>query len=284
MFPASWSKPYGERLSAAEKAPAWAEGYLMDAPGGLDFYRLRDGADRGGFRQLIAGDISIPQDDMPIIEDLYTAGINAADFIMNRIVSQWMAHSPRGIVAVTSDHGEYLGEHGLWEHGKTVFTEVVDVPLVIAAPGRLPKGTRVSTPVQMQDLHDTLLALANIPGEHPHSLVPVANGGPRNRPIQAKAWASRPWKESMGGIFAHDWSLYREGNKALVFSSNGDRFLYDMATDRGMTKDLSASDPETLADLWSRAEGAFKETATSTGSAEMSADMVEELKALGYLE
>ena len=160
--------------------------------GGLDFYRLRDGADRGGFRQLIAGDIRIPQDDMPIIEDLYTAGINAADFIMNRIVSQWMAHSPRGIVAVTSDHGEYLGEHGLWEHGKTVFTEVVDVPLVIAAPGRLPKGTRVSTPVQMQDLHDTLLALANIPGEHPHSLVPVANGGPRNRPIQAKAWASRP--------------------------------------------------------------------------------------------
>ena len=284
VFPASWSKPYGERLSTAEKAPAWAEGYLMDAPGGLDFYRLRDGADRGGFRQLMAGDIRIPQDDMPIIEDLYTAGINAADFIMNRIVSQWMAHSPRGIVAVTSDHGEYLGEHGLWEHGKTVFTEVVDVPLVIAAPGRLPKGTRVSTPVQMQDLHDTLLALANIPGEHPHSLVPVANGGPRNRPIQAKAWASRPWKESMGGIFAHDWSLYREGNKALVFSSNGDRFLYDMATDRGMTKDLSASDPETLADLWSRAEGAFKETATSTGSAEMSADMVEELKALGYLE
>ena len=31
VFPASWSKPYGERLSAAEKAPAWAEGYLMDA-------------------------------------------------------------------------------------------------------------------------------------------------------------------------------------------------------------------------------------------------------------
>ena len=284
VFPAAWSKPHGERLGSAETAPAWAKGYLMDVPGGLDFYQTRDGASRGGFRQLIAGDITIPPEDMPIIEDLYTAGINAADFIMHRIVTQWTAYSPQGIVAVTSDHGEYLGEHGLWEHGKTVFTEVVDVPLVIAAPGRLPKGKRVSTPVQMQDLHDTLLQLADLPGDHPHSLVPVANGGPRDRPIQAKAWASRPWKESMGGIFAYDWSLYREGNRALVFSSNGDRFLYDMDTDPGMTRDLATLQPDAVADLWSRAEGAFRETAASTSSAEMSADMIEELQALGYLE
>ena len=87
----------------------------------------------------------------------------------------------------------------------------------------------------------------------------------------------------MGGIFAHDWSLYREGNKALVFSSNGDRFLYDMATDRGMTKDLSASDPETLADLWSRAgvrsgDGGLDRERRDVGG------HGKELKALGYLE
>lgn len=284
VFPASWSKPYGERLGAPEKAPSWAAGYLMDEPKGIDFYRVRTESEPSGFRQLIAGDIAIPPEDMPIIEDLYTAGINAADFIMHRIMTQWTAYSPEGIVAVTSDHGEYLGEHGLWDHGKTVFTEVVDVPLVIAAPGRLPTGKRVSTPVQMQDLHDTLLALANIPGDHPHSLVSVVNGGARARPIQAKAWASRPWKESMGGVFAHDWSLYREGDTALVFSSNGDRFLFDLSTDPGMTKDLASSQSDTVADLWTRAEGAFQETAAATQSAEVSSDMVEELKALGYLD
>jgi arylsulfatase A-like enzyme len=284
VFPAYWSKPHGERLGDAKTAPSWAEGYLMDEPPGLDFYRLREGADRGGLRQLIAGDIVIPPEDMPLIEDLYTGGINAADFIMHRIVSQWTARSPEGIVAVTSDHGEYLGEHGLWDHGKTIFTEVINVPLVIAAPGRLPKGKRVSTPVQMQDLHDTVLALADIPGAHPNSLVGVVNGEPRPGPIQAKAWASRPWKETMGGVFNHNWSLYREGDLALIFSSNGDRYLYDLSVDPGMTKDLSASKPEALEDLWSRAEGAFPDSKSTTKGAEMSADMIEELKALGYLE
>lgn len=284
VYPAPWSKRYSERLSDPEAAPAWAAGYLMDEPPGLDFYRLRDGAKRGGFRQLIAGDIVIPPSDMVIIEDLYTAGVNAADFIMNRILSQWMTRSPSGIVAVTSDHGEYLGEHGLWEHGKTVFTEVVHVPLVIAAPGRLPSGTRVDTPVQMQDLHDTLLELAGIAGEHPNSLIGVASGAPRPGPIQAKAWASRPWMESMGGLFSHDWSLYREADLAVVFSSGGERFLYDLAADPSMTTDLAASKPEVLDDLWSRAQRAFPDAATSASSAEMSPDMVEELKALGYLE
>ena len=284
VFPTPWSKPHGDRLGSPEAAPAWSDGYRMDEPRGLDFYRVREGAESSGFRQLISGDLTIPAGDMTIIEDLYTAGVNAADFIMHRIMTQWTAYSPSGIVAVTSDHGEYLGEHGLWDHGKTVFTEVIDVPLVIAAPGRLPKGKRISTPVQMQDLHDTLLALARIPGEHPDSLVPVVNGEPRDRPIQAKAWASRPWKESMGGVFAHDWSLYREGNRALIFSSSGDRLLFDLATDPGMTKDLAASQSEVVADLWSRAEKAFEESSASTESAQMSSDMIEELKALGYLE
>ena len=69
-----------------------------------------------------------------------------------------------------------------------------------------------------------------------------------------------------------------------MFSSNGDRFLFDLSTDPGMTKDLASSQPDTVADLWTRAEGAFQETAAATQSAEVSSDMVEELKALGYLD
>jgi len=284
VYPAPWSMTHSERLSSSETAPKWAHGFLMDEPPGIDFYEVPPGAQMGGFRQLMGGKLKIPDSDMPMIEDLYTGGITAADFLLNRILTQWTQTRPAGMVAITSDHGEYLGEHGLWEHGKTVFAEVVKVPLVIAAPGRLPKAKRVDTAVAMHDLYDTLLDLADLKEQTPNSLVPVISGADRPGPIQAKAWASRPWRDSMGGIFSHDWSLYREGDHALIFSSNGDRMLYDVRQDPGMTQDLSATETATLEALWLKAQTAFVDGGQATAEPEMSAELIEELKALGYLE
>ena len=284
VYPAPWSMKHSERLSSPDLAPKWSHGFLMDEPPGIDFYEIPPGEKRGGFRQLMGGQLKIPESDMPMIEDLYTGGITAADFLLNRILSKWTQTRPAGMVAITSDHGEYLGEHGLWEHGKTVFSEVVKVPLVIAAPGRLPKGKRVDTPVAMHDLYDTLLDLADIESQTPQSLLPIIAGEKRPGPIQAKAWASRPWRDSMGGIFSHDWSLYREGKDALIFSSNGDKQLYDLSKDPGMNNDLSAVQPDRLSTLWQKAQTAFIDDQQATQEPEMSAELIEELKALGYLE
>ena len=284
VYPAPWSMAHSERLSSAETAPKWSKGFLMDEPPGIDFYEIPPGGEMGGFRQLIGGKLKIPESDMPMIEDLYTGGITAADYLLNRILTTWTQTRPTGMVAITSDHGEYLGEHGLWEHGKTVFAEVVNVPLVMAAPGRLPKSKRVDTPVAMHDLYDTLLDLAEIKESTPRSLVPVIAGAERSGPIQAKAWASRPWRDSMGGIFAHDWSLYREGQHALVFSSNGDRALYDLSADPGMTKDVSVAHPAVFERLIAASKDAFVDGQKAGDGPEMSEELIEELKALGYLE
>ena len=284
VYPAPWSMVHHERLSSPETAPSWTRGFLMDEPPGIDFYEIPPGGQMGGFRQLIGGTLNIPEADMPIIEDLYAGGITAADFLLNRILSKWTDTRPSGVVAVTSDHGEYLGEHGLWEHGKTVFTEVVQVPLVIAAPGKLPQSKRVQTPVAMHDLYDTLLDLADLAENPPRSLLPIIDGQERPGPIQAKAWASRPWRDSMGGIFAHDWSLYREGKHALIFSSNGDKMLYDLNQDPGMTRDISSQKTAVFESLWEKAQGAFVDGKQMSKEPEMSAEIIEELKALGYLE
>ena len=57
------------------------------------------------------------------------------------------------LVVVSSDHGEMLGDRGIW--GKSVpFQPSVEVPLVIAGPG-VSAGTVISTPTTILDLAAT---------------------------------------------------------------------------------------------------------------------------------
>ncbi len=284
VFPAPWSKRHETRLSDASVAPAWSVPFLMDEPAGIDLLRSTGTPERSGHKQLITGTLKIPEADMALVEDLYTGGITAADFLLHKILKPWTASRPSAVVAVTSDHGEYLGEHGLWDHGLTVFSQVVDVPLVIAAPGRLPKGARVTTPVQMHDLYGTLLDLAGLPVGDKVSLIPVVNGEPRPGPIRAKAWASRSWSESIGGMFSEDWSLYREGNWALVRSSGGTSRLYRMDSDRGMTEDLGTRHPEQSKRMIDASLSSFPDASAQTPVLDLAPEMIQELQALGYLE
>lgn len=60
------------------------------------------------------------------------------------------------IVAITSDHGESLGEHQLYNHGKSLFMNEIHVPLMIIAPGVVRGGSRVESPVAVRDLAATL--------------------------------------------------------------------------------------------------------------------------------
>ena len=66
------------------------------------------------------------------------------------------------IVLYTADHGEMLGEHGLWN--KFVFYEPsVGVPLIVRVPGLAPAGARSQTPVSLVQVLPTLLDLCGIP-------------------------------------------------------------------------------------------------------------------------
>jgi choline-sulfatase len=83
----------------------------------------------------------------------------------------------------TSDHGEMLGEHGMWLKN-VLLDNAARVPLIIAGPG-FPKGKTVETPVAHVDLAATLLEIAHLripSGLRGHSLLPLAQGGQGDHP------------------------------------------------------------------------------------------------------
>lgn len=82
------------------------------------------------------------------------------------------------VVVVTGDHGEEFRDHGLLEHGLSLYNETLEVPLLVSVRD-VPRGRVVPDAVSLLDVAPTLLDLAGIPAERRfegRSLVPLLRG------------------------------------------------------------------------------------------------------------
>ena len=61
---------------------------------------------------------------------------------------------------MTADHGEEFHEHGVMEHGNSLYRSAVQVPLLVVWPGHLRPGTVSTAPVSLREVAHTLAALA----------------------------------------------------------------------------------------------------------------------------
>ena len=69
------------------------------------------------------------------------------------------------IVVFTTDHGELLGDHGLWMKGPFHYEQMVRIPMIIRWPAGLTAGRRVSGLVSQVDIVPTVMAAARAPCE-----------------------------------------------------------------------------------------------------------------------
>jgi arylsulfatase A-like enzyme len=71
------------------------------------------------------------------------------------------------LVIVTSDHGEELGEHGLFDHGESLYRPEVRVPLLIVLPSRSRPPGVVRQSVSLRDLPATIVELVGLAAGSP---------------------------------------------------------------------------------------------------------------------
>ncbi len=92
----------------------------------------------------------------------YEGEVAFADAQVGRLLDALdrLAFAATTVVAVTADHGEALGEHGELTHGFFLYEPTLRVPLLLRAPGTLPAGKLIATPVGLVDLAPTVAALA----------------------------------------------------------------------------------------------------------------------------
>jgi arylsulfatase A-like enzyme len=141
------------------------------------------------------------------------------------------------VVAIVSDHGDQFYEHGSVGHGDTVYQELTHVPLILRAPGLLPKGRVVNADVEMMDMAPTLLDLAGAkpdPKMQGASLVPLAFD---------EVGASPRAAMTVDGQVARGLKVERY---RLVHRGPGRMELYDELADPREQKDVAADRPIAL--------------------------------------
>jgi arylsulfatase len=157
--------PPGDALRAG--APARGETPLPVVPsqlgrGGIPAYQAQDG-------------LRLPSE----YRARYAGEVRYFDAWLGRLLVALEASGRESVVALTADHGEAMGELGIWFcHGHAVTPDLVHVPLLIRARG-LPPG-RVQGLAHHVDLAPTLLELAGLPplpGAEGIALGPVARAG-----------------------------------------------------------------------------------------------------------
>jgi choline-sulfatase len=131
------------------------------------------------------------------------------------------------IFVYSSDHGESLGEHGLW-YKNNLFDVAARVPLVMAGPG-IPRGARVDTPVGLVDLVRTFLEWGGAQAHRQlrgHSLMPLMQGRQGDHP--GFAFSESHSEGNCTGSF-----MIRKGDWKYLHFSWHDDLLFNLRDDPG---------------------------------------------------
>jgi Tfp pilus assembly protein PilF len=215
----------------------------------------------------------------------YDGEIAAADAAVGRFLAELkrLGVYDRAVVALMSDHGEGLGEHGENQHGIFLYRTTLQVPLLVKLPGGRLGGRRVDAPARLIDLFPTLVELAGLP-------VPAGLDGAALLPLpppEAPGTAAAPraaYAEAYYGRIHFGWS-----ELTSLVGGPGGRFhyieapqpeLYDLAADPGETRNVLAGERRAYAAL--HADMAPYRTALAPPTP-ADAETAAKLASLGYL-
>ena len=187
----------------------------------------------------------------------YWALVERMDVLIGQILAALRENdlADNTLIVYTSDHGEQVGEHGLWWK-QTFYEDSVKVPAILSWPGQLPAGVRSQRVISSLDLNATMLDALDcpaLPASRGRSLLPLLRG-------ETTTWDDVAFSElcydaaGAGGPFPVEGTfqrMIRRGPWKLVYYHGLPSQLFNLEEDPRETRDR-ATDPtcqEVVAEL-----------------------------------
>ena len=209
--------------------------------------------------------------------------VTMVDHALGRMFDRLENMPGRTLFIITSDHGESLGDVGVWfEHGVNLRYPCLNVPLIITCDGRIPVGVSDALAANI-DLAPTILDLLDIPAGELD-----ADG----RSLARTFDDPDPWPNRLIPIQIHrgeTWRGIRTARHCLqsqfepTTRMHVRSFLYDRETDPRETTDLSMRYPEIFQDLFLVARDFFARPTWTATDLRTDHEVARQLRSLGYL-
>jgi arylsulfatase A-like enzyme len=217
------------------------------------------------------------------VDQPYDAGVAYVDLQLGRLMDflQQRGLTERTLLVVVADHGEGLMEHAEREHGYQIYDSTLSVPLIVAGPPFIRRGTRIPQVVSIVDVMPTVLECLALEPQEPlcgTSLRPALSGGAiesrtcyaaTDAPLELSGWAP------LRGVVTEQWKYIQTTRPEL----------YNLLDDPAETRDLAAANPEKSQELAALLDSmlvAMVERAASMSDVSLSAQERRVLESLGY--
>lgn len=174
--PKRFLQPYLDRLDEIP-LPNYQPGELDHKPA----FQENDHHGVWGGRPSKFGASQMTDREHRFIRAAYWAMIDHIDYQVGRVMDalRETGQLENTIVIFMSDHGEMLGDHGIYYQGAYFYEEMMRVPLLFHWPERFKKGLRAKGMVELTDLAPTLLEACGAPvyeGMQGKSFLPILTG------------------------------------------------------------------------------------------------------------
>ena len=177
--------------------------------------------------------------DHRLVIAAYWAMVDLIDAQVGRMVSalEETGQLENTIVIFMSDHGEMLGDHGIYLKGPYFYEPAVHVPLIISMPGTIQSGVRRSALVELTDIAPALLEAGGYPvdpGMQGRSLWPLLTSAEdsHREDVYCEYYNAMPWHKHPT---AQATMVRTEQHKIVVTHGVGVSELYDLEADPAET-------------------------------------------------
>lgn len=247
-------------------------------------------------QEAFAARLKVPSTESASKSDRYDTEIAFVDRQIELLLAAVEGQTGRGntLVVFAADHGESLGEHGYWGHGRNLYEPNLRIPLGISWPEHLRPGTILKAPALITDVTPTVLGLLglSVPSAvHGFNWAPVLAGTipePTDRVTLYQAHKGAVLSGEGKAARANgllEVAILGLGRKETYRLGSGTRRFFDLKADalelRPLVADTRTS-PELAA--WLERVRQNLKAIGDLPESEIDAESLEQLKALGYLE
>ncbi len=192
---------------------------------------------------LLKRDVS-DTDKVTLLKKLYDIHVREVDTYVQQFFGtlETLGILKDSVVIITNDHGDEFGEHSGLSHDDKMYSELVNMPLLIYDPNR-EAGEVCDTLVSNIDISPTIIhlfGLESVASFEGHSLLPLENY------LQKGVFGEAIDQHSQrGGNIEKDVYFYREEDLKIIYRANLDVWeMYDLKEDPGEGNNIVDTSPQ----------------------------------------